>query len=70
MERLTGAPSLAAVSYGTEAGLYQNAGIPSIICGPGDIARAHKPNEFIRAEELTSCQTFIEALGGPLSIGA
>lgn len=70
VERLTGAPSLAAVSYGTEAGLYQNAGIPSIICGPGDIARAHKPNEFIRADELTSCQTFIEALGGSLSIEA
>ncbi|TCK28019.1 acetylornithine deacetylase [Ancylobacter aquaticus] len=67
VEKLTGEPSLAAVSYGTEAGLYQNAGIPSIICGPGDIARAHKPNEFIRLDELTSCQTFIEALGAALS---
>lgn len=63
VEGLTGAASLAAVSYGTEAGLYQNAGIPSIICGPGDIARAHKPNEFIRVDELMACQTFIEALG-------
>lgn len=67
VEQLTGKPSLPAVSYGTEAGLYQNAGIPSIICGPGDISRAHKPNEFIRTDELASCQSFIEALGAHLS---
>ncbi|WP_018388427.1 acetylornithine deacetylase [Ancylobacter sp. FA202] len=67
VERLTGKPPLAAVSYGTEAGLYQEAGIASIICGPGDIDRAHKPNEFIRLDELTSCQAFIEGLGQGLS---
>lgn len=67
VERLTGKPSLAAVSYGTEAGLYQEAGIASIICGPGDIDRAHKPNEFIRLDELHACQSFIEALGQGLS---
>lgn len=70
VEKLTGEPPLAAVSYGTEAGLYQNAGVPSIICGPGNIARAHKPNEFIRMDELTSCQAFIEALGGDLLAGS
>lgn len=62
MEELTGRPALAAVSYGTEAGLYQAAGIKSIICGPGDIGRAHKPNEYIRKDELLACQTMIEAL--------
>lgn len=60
---LTGIEPLAAVSYGTEAGLYQRAGMEAIICGPGDIARAHKPNEFILASELAACQAMIEALG-------
>ncbi|MER8847051.1 M20/M25/M40 family metallo-hydrolase, partial [Mesorhizobium australicum] len=60
---LTGEAALAAVSYGTEAGLYQAAGLDAIICGPGDIGRAHKPDEYILASELTACQRMIEALG-------
>ncbi|RAZ93095.1 acetylornithine deacetylase [Mesorhizobium hawassense] len=60
---LTGETPLAAVSYGTEAGLYQAAGLDAIICGPGDIARAHKPDEYILASELIGCQRMIEALG-------
>lgn len=67
LQRLTGLPPLAAVSYGSEAGLYQAAGVPAIICGPGDIGRAHKPDEFIRPEELRACQTMIEALGAACS---
>ncbi|CAN7674940.1 acetylornithine deacetylase [Neorhizobium sp. LjRoot104] len=63
LKELTGIEPLAAVSYGTEAGLYQQAGVDAIICGPGDIARAHKPNEFILASELTACQAMIEKLG-------
>ncbi len=63
LKDLTGIEPLAAVSYGTEAGLYQRAGVEAIICGPGDIARAHKPNEFILASELAACQSLIEALG-------
>ncbi|PDT43224.1 MULTISPECIES: acetylornithine deacetylase [Sinorhizobium] len=60
---LTGKVPLAAVSYGTEAGLYQAAGIAAIICGPGDIARAHKADEYIEIGELAACRTMIEALG-------
>lgn len=63
LSALTGEAPLAAVSYGTEAGLYQAAGFDSIICGPGDIGRAHKPDEYILASELTACQRMIEALG-------
>ncbi|MFT4185405.1 MAG: acetylornithine deacetylase [Rhizobium sp.] len=63
MEELTGQAPLAAVSYGTEAGLYQAAGMDAIICGPGDIGRAHKANEFILADELSACVAMIEALG-------
>lgn len=60
---LTGEAPLGAVSYGTEAGLYQAAGVDAVICGPGDIGRAHKPDEFILESELAACQRFIEALG-------
>ncbi|MBX4927279.1 acetylornithine deacetylase [Rhizobium binae] len=59
---LTGIEPLAAVSYGTEAGLFQRAGIDAIICGPGDIGRAHKPDEFILASELMACRAVVEAL--------
>ena len=47
------------VSYGTEAGLFQNMGVPSVICGPGDIAQAHRPNEFVTLEQLGQCEKFI-----------
>lgn len=62
MEEITGRPSLAAVSYGTEAGLYQAAGIDAIICGPGDIDRAHKPDEYILEDELHECHRMLLAL--------
>lgn len=62
LQELTGKAPLAAVSYGTEAGLYQRAGVDAIICGPGDIARAHKPDEFILMTELAACQAMVEAL--------
>ena len=60
---LTGKEPLPAVSYGTEAGLYQGAGIDAIICGPGDIRHAHKPDEFILASDLVACRRMIETLG-------
>jgi acetylornithine deacetylase len=60
---LTGANGLAAVSYATEAGLFQQAGIPAIICGPGSIEQAHKPDEWIEASELEACRSFMEKLG-------
>lgn len=63
LRELTGEAPLAAVSYGTEAGLYQAAGIDAIICGPGDIDRAHKPDEYILTSELAACQRMIEVLG-------
>ena len=56
LRELTGERPLAAVSYGTEAGLYQAAGFDAIICGPGDIDRAHKPDEYILASELAACR--------------
>jgi acetylornithine deacetylase len=67
LAELTGREPLAAVSYGTEAGLYQQAGIDAIICGPGDIGRAHRPNEYIETDELAACQKMIEDFGARLA---
>ncbi|MFE1597727.1 acetylornithine deacetylase [Methylobacterium sp. ID0610] len=63
LSELTGQTPLEAVSYGTEAGLFQEAGFEAIICGPGDIARAHRPDEFITHAELAECLAMIHALG-------
>ena len=50
------------VSYGTEAGLFQKMGVPSVICGPGDIAQAHTPNEFVTLEQLAQCEAFVNRI--------
>jgi acetylornithine deacetylase len=47
------------VAYGTEAGLFKAAGIPSVICGPGDIEQAHKANEYVELAQLRECETFM-----------
>jgi acetylornithine deacetylase len=60
-------PSIAKVAYATEAGLFQRAGIPSIICGPGSIEQAHKPNEFIALEQIALCESFMERLLGEIT---
>jgi acetylornithine deacetylase len=50
------------VSYGTEAGLFQKMGVPTVICGPGDIAEAHRPNEFVALEQLAQCEAFMNRI--------
>jgi acetylornithine deacetylase len=50
------------VSFGTEASLFHNAGIPTIICGPGHIAQAHQPNEWVAVEQLARCEAFMRRL--------
>jgi acetylornithine deacetylase len=59
---LTGSDEIHAVAYGTEAGLFQQAGIPAIVCGPGSIAQAHKADEFLALDQLESCATFLRRL--------
>jgi acetylornithine deacetylase len=54
-----GAKATGKVSYMTEAGLFGRAGIPTVICGPGDIAQAHKPDEFIAREQIARCEAFL-----------
>ena len=50
------------VAYGTEAGQFQSAGVPTVICGPGDIAQAHKPDEFIEISQIEACIGFMGRL--------
>jgi acetylornithine deacetylase len=54
------------MSFGTEAGLYQAAGIPAVVCGPGDIEIAHRPDEYIELDQLATCLTFMDKLMGKL----
>jgi acetylornithine deacetylase len=56
---ITGANNAEAVAYGTEAGHFQRAGIPAVICGPGSIDQAHKADEFVALSELTACEGFL-----------
>lgn len=64
--RLSGQAPLGAVSYGTEAGLFQASGIPAVICGPGDISRAHRPEEYLTRTELRATCALIRRLGESL----
>jgi acetylornithine deacetylase len=59
---LSGSNSTIKVAYGTEAGLYQQSGIPAIICGPGSIEQAHKPNEWVALDQLAQCENFMRRL--------
>jgi acetylornithine deacetylase len=56
---LTGANQVGAVAYGTEAGHFQTYGIPAVICGPGSIEQAHRPDEFCALSELQACEAFL-----------
>jgi acetylornithine deacetylase len=60
--RLSNQQRVGKVSYGTEAGLFQKMGVPSVICGPGDIAQAHSPNEFVALEQLAQCEAFVNRI--------
>ncbi|MEX3557500.1 MAG: acetylornithine deacetylase [Burkholderia sp.] len=56
---LTADQSRRKVAYSTEAGLFANAGIPSVVCGPGNIEQAHKPNEYVELAQLDGCERFL-----------
>lgn len=60
---LSGNPSrLGRVAYSTEAGLFQRAGIPTVICGPGSIEQAHRPNEYVELSQLAACEDFLQTI--------
>ena len=63
MKRLVGSNDHAKVAYGTEAGLFsRDAGIVSVVCGPGSIEQAHKPDEFLALSEVDRCREMLERL--------
>jgi acetylornithine deacetylase len=55
------------VSFGTEASLFHGASIPTVICGPGHIAQAHQPNEWVSLEQIARCEAFMQRLVERLS---
>ena len=66
VKQVSGFSSTGKVSYGTEGGFFEKAGIPAIICGPGHIAQAHKADEWIACSELDACDRFVRRLADRL----
>jgi len=65
--RLTRSNDRIAVSFATEAGCFQRAGLPAVVCGPGSIDQAHKPDEFVDEAQLAACLAFLDNLAGELT---
>ena len=63
MIALTGANGAETVAFGTEAGLFQALGADVVVCGPGSIAQAHKPDEFIALDQLERGLSVLRRLG-------
>jgi acetylornithine deacetylase len=68
-QRLSGEQRTTQVAFGTEAGIFKNAGITTVVCGPGSIAQAHQPDEYVSLEQLMRCQGFMEGLARVREIG-
>lgn len=67
VKQVTGSNSTGYVSYGTEGGLYHQAGRPTIVCGPGAITQTDQPDEWIDQAQLDACDAFICRLADRLS---
>jgi acetylornithine deacetylase len=59
---LSGSTEFGTVAFGTEGGLFDQAGIPTVVCGPGSMEQGHKPDEFITLEQLTRCDAMLVRL--------
>ncbi|MGR3702150.1 MAG: acetylornithine deacetylase [Paracoccaceae bacterium] len=64
---LTGANGADVVSFGTEAGLFQQMGLSAVLCGPGSIEQAHKADEYVTLSQLDQCLTMLHGLGERLT---
>jgi acetylornithine deacetylase len=60
--RLAGERQPTLVAFGTEAGLFKGAGIPTVVCGPGSITQAHQPDEYVSLEQLARAEAFVRGL--------
>jgi acetylornithine deacetylase len=63
-QRLAGTERTALVAFGTEAGLFQRAGMATVICGPGSIGQAHQADEYVSLAQLAACEAFVRGLAG------
>ncbi len=70
MRRLLDDPVLGVASYNTEAGLFQQAGISSVVCGPGSIDVAHRPDEYVEVAQLEACLAMLERVVDELATPA
>ena len=61
-QEFSGSNDIIKVSFGTEASQFQVAGVPTIVCGPGSIREAHKPDEFVTLEQVARCERFLHGL--------
>lgn len=67
-QELSGNHDIGKVSYGTEGSRFQQAGIPAVVCGPGSIEQAHKPNEFVTVEQVAKCEEFMRRLADRICV--
>ena len=68
-QELSGEKGTTLVAFGTEAGLFKNAGISTVVCGPGSIQQAHQPDEYVSLEQLGRCEAFMQGLARTKSFG-
>ncbi|SAL48227.1 acetylornithine deacetylase [Caballeronia humi] len=64
---LAGSAEFGTVAFGTEGGLFDQAGIPTVVCGPGSMDQGHKPDEFVTIEQLNNCDALLARLADYLS---
>ncbi|WP_298213781.1 acetylornithine deacetylase [Acidovorax sp.] len=68
-QELTGEAGTTLVAFGTEAGLFKNAGISTVVCGPGSIQQAHQPDEYVSLAQLARCEAFMQGLARRRTLG-
>ena len=68
-QELSGNNDIGKVSFGTEGSQFQRAGIPAVVCSPGSIEQAHKPDEYVAVEQVLKCEEFIRRLMGRVCAG-
>jgi acetylornithine deacetylase len=64
---LSGSTAFGTVAFGTEGGLFEQAGIPTVVCGPGSMDQGHKPDEFVTVEQMRACDAMLVRLADHLS---
>ncbi|GAC1599612.1 MAG: acetylornithine deacetylase [Ramlibacter sp.] len=68
-QRLSGEDGTALVAFGTEAGIFKQSGIPTVVCGPGSIEQAHQADEYVSLAQLVRCEAFLGGLAATKDIG-